>query len=154
RYADEALGGGYVIYNADSRTTATATGAGEVRARLVDGGRDLLRRLGRQRGDETVPRLTVRDCDLRERLTGLERGPQVRLGDADVRRGGGEDVRRAEGPVGREDRDVARELRDDGVGAGRRERCGRDPACEQECDAARDEHLVDVLHVGFLSRSG
>ena len=68
----------------------------ESRARLVDRGGDLLGRFGRERGDETVARLAVRDRHLSECLAALELGPQIRLGDADVGGRGGEDVLRAE----------------------------------------------------------
>src|SRR5712691_2111330 len=93
-----------------ARATGSTAAKGKARARLVDGGRDLLGGVCGERGAETVARLAVSDGDVGRALTGLWRGAQLSLGDADVRRGGREDVAGAERSVGREDCDAARQL--------------------------------------------
>jgi len=101
-----------------------------------------------ERGNETVARLVVCRGDVREALAGRELGPQRGLGDADVRRGGGEEAGATDLAVVLDgEGDIARERRHHGgADVGRTERRGRDPAGEDERGTRTDECLVEMLH--------
>ena len=133
-----------------------------VRARadalLVDERRDVLLLCRRKRGDEPVARLAVRDRHVGEALVSAKFGPELRLGDPDVRRRGCEVRALVAEPVPEHlANGLVPDLRDrrGSATAGKEGGC-REPAGEAEPDDCRDEKRfgwLDRFHAVPFPRS-